>query len=77
MVCWFSPENKLQVRGKYTIRHTTREARAIVQSVDYKVDINTLHKIEDDRNVGLNELGRIRLRTSAPLFHDPYNANPS
>jgi sulfate adenylyltransferase subunit 1 len=75
MVCWFSPESKLQVRGKYTIRHTTREARAIVQQVDYKVDINTLHKIEDDLDLGLNEIGRIRLRTSAPLFHDPYNTN--
>ena len=75
MICWFSPDNKLQVRGKYTIRHTTRDARAIVQQVDYKVDINTLHKIEDDLDLGLNEIGRVRLRTSAPLFHDSYNTN--
>ena len=75
MICWFSPEKSLQVRGKYTIRHTTRDARAIIQQVDYKVDINTLHKIEDDLDLSLNEIGRVRLRTSAPLFHDSYSIN--
>jgi len=75
MICWFSEQKKLQPQGKYYLRHTTREVKAIVQEVRYKININTLHKIEDDQEFGLNEIGRIRLRTSAPLMHDAYRRN--
>ncbi|MEM7699111.1 MAG: sulfate adenylyltransferase, partial [Verrucomicrobiota bacterium] len=75
MVCWFSEEKNLQPRGKYVLRHTTNEVKAMVQAVKYKVNINTLHKIEDDQNFGLNEIGRISIRTSAPLFYDSYRRN--
>lgn len=74
MVCWFS-DTPLQQRGKYIIRHTSREVKALVKEVNYKVNINTLHKIEDDLELGLNEIGRITLRTSAPLIHDSYTKN--
>ncbi len=75
MICWFSSEKKLAGRGKYTIRHTERECKAIVSEVKYKVNINTLHKIEDDLVFSLNDIGRISLRTSAPLIADSYKRN--
>ena len=74
MVCWFS-ERQLQLRGKYILRHSTKEVKAMVNELRYKVNINTLHKIEDDKTFTLNEIGRISLRTSAPLFYDSYRRN--
>ena len=66
MLCWFSEKKPLQVRGKYVLRHTTKECRAVVKDVHYKVDVNTLHKNEEDRTVNLNDIARVTLRTSAP-----------
>lgn len=74
MICWFS-NKKLVPKGKFLIRHTSREAKAIVSSVSYKVDINTLRKEEDTSDFSLNEIGRISLRTAVPLFYDSYNKN--
>jgi sulfate adenylyltransferase subunit 1 len=76
MICWLN-EKKLQPNGKYTIRHTTKEARCIVKDVRYKVNINTLHRIEDDKTIGLNDIGRIQIRTTQPLFFDSYQKNRS
>ena len=75
MLCWFSEKKPLQLRGKYIIRHTSRECRGVVQEVHYKVDVNTLHKVEEDKTITLNEIARVRLRTSAPLFYDSYRNN--
>jgi sulfate adenylyltransferase subunit 1 len=75
MICWFSAEKKLTARGKFILRHTTNEVKAIVSEVRYKVDINTLHKIEADLEFNLNDIGRISLRTSAPLVADSYKSN--
>ena len=75
MICWFSESAKLMPRAKYIIRHTTNEAKALVQSIKYKVNVNTLHKIEDDKDFNLNDIGRISLRTSAPLIYDTYKRN--
>ena len=74
MICWFS-NTGLQPRGKYMIRHTSKETKAIIQSVDYKVDIETLRKDEDTSSFTFNEIGRIKLRTAAPLFYDSYSKN--
>jgi sulfate adenylyltransferase subunit 1 len=74
MVCWLS-DKKLNPQGKYIIRHTTREAKCMVKEVRYKVNINTLHRIEDDREIGLNDIGRILIRTTSPLFYDSYKLN--
>lgn len=74
MVCWMS-DRKLQVRGKYSLQHTTKTARCIVKDVQYKVNVNNLHRIEDDKEVGLNEIAKITIRTTAPLFHDSYRRN--
>ena len=74
MVCWMSPK-KLQPNGKYSIKHTTKNARCIVKEVYYKVDINNLHRVEDDLEIGMNDIGRIRIRTTEPLFYDSYKRN--
>lgn len=74
MICWFSNSN-LNSRSKFVIRHTTREAKAIVSEVSYKVDINSLRKEEDVSSFSLNEIGRIKLRTASPIFYDSYNKN--
>lgn len=74
MICWLD-QNPIQLNGKYSIKHTTREARCIVKEIKYKVDINTLHRKEDDYNIGLNDIGRIKIRTTAPLFYDSYKKN--
>lgn len=75
MLCWFSEKQDLTVRGKYVLRHTTREVKALVQDVQYKVNVNTLHKEEGISGLALNEIGRVKLRVSAPLFYDSYRRN--
>ena len=74
MVCWLN-EKKITPRGKYAIKHTTKDARCIVKEVKYKVNINTLHRIEDDLDIGLNDIGRITIRTTSPLLYDSYKKN--
>ena len=74
MVCWMN-DKQLTPRGKYKLRHTSRDARCIVKDVRYKVDVNTLHRVEDDNTLGLNDIGRILIRTTVPLMHDSYTRN--
>lgn len=75
MVCWFSETRQLYGNERFVLRHTTNEVKAIVREVRYKVDINTLHKIEDDLVLSLNDIGRVSLRTSSPLIADSYHIN--
>ncbi len=74
MMCWMS-EKPMQLNGKYAIKHTTADARCMVKDVKYKVDVNTLDRITDDTNIGLNEIARVSLRTTKPLFYDSYRQN--
>ena len=74
MVCWMN-EKKMILRGKYSIKHTSKDARCIIKEVKYKMNINNLHRIEDDKEVGLNDIARISIRTTAPLFFDKYRRN--
>ncbi len=55
--------------------HTTIDARALIKEVNYKIDINTLHRIEEDKDIRMNDIARVRLRTTQPLFYDSYNRN--
>ncbi|MBQ0892835.1 sulfate adenylyltransferase subunit CysN [Micromonospora sp. U56] len=75
MVCWMDETRSLQVGGKYAIKHTTRSARAIVRGLHYRLDINTLHRDEAAGELKLNEIGRVRLRTTVPLLADEYRRN--
>ena len=72
-VCWMS-DRPLTPGGRYVICHTTREARAVVDAIEYRVDVHTFDTGPAD-TLGLNDLGRIRLRTSQPLVVDPYRLN--
>jgi bifunctional enzyme CysN/CysC len=74
MVCWMG-ERPLHPRGRYAIQHTTRSARAVVEKLRYRVDVNSLHRDEHADRLELNEIGRLQLRTSAPLFVDEYRRN--
>ncbi len=75
MICWFSGDVKLKEGGKYTIMHTTQEARCVIKQIRYKLDINTLHRNEEDKDISLNDIARIQIRTTKPLFTDPYRTN--
>ncbi len=73
MVCWMS-EQPLAPRNRYVIKHTSRSARAIVDQIEHRVDVNTLGQ-EQATELGLNEIGRVGLRCSEPLVVDPYSRN--
>jgi sulfate adenylyltransferase subunit 1 len=74
MICWMNVK-ELIPGNKYVLRHTTKETRCVVKEIVYKIDINTLHRIEDADALGLNDIGRISLQTSQPLFFDSYRRN--
>ena len=74
LVTWMS-SNPLQARTKVVVKHTTNECMAMVKELKYKVDINTLHRIENIDKIEMNDIGRISLRTSKPLFYDVYKKN--
>ncbi|MFD2470600.1 adenylyl-sulfate kinase [Amycolatopsis silviterrae] len=75
MVCWFSEQASLAPGASYLVRHTTRETKAEVSALDYRLDVTTLHRDETAEALSLNEIGRIRLRTRQPLLFDPYLRN--
>ncbi|NEW38080.1 adenylyl-sulfate kinase [Nocardia cyriacigeorgica] len=77
MVCWFADDATLTPGATYTIRHTTRSAPVEVRSLDYRLDVNTLHRDEHAAALSLNEIGRVQLRTRQPLLFDPYRRNRS
>jgi bifunctional enzyme CysN/CysC len=72
MVCWFSDRSTLAPSRRYILRHTTRSVAASVEALDYRLDVNTLHRDEAAGHLGLNEIGRVRLRTQAPVMLDEY-----
>jgi len=74
MVCWMAT-TPLQPRQKLAIKHTTRMARALVKDVQYRLDVNSLHRDLETKELGLNEIGRVQLRTTIPLLCDPYEKN--
>jgi sulfate adenylyltransferase subunit 1 len=74
MICWMG-EKSLVPNGKYAIKHTSKDARCIVKDIRYKVDINSLHRLENDKNIGMNDIARIQIRTTTPLFFDSYRKN--
>jgi bifunctional enzyme CysN/CysC len=75
MVCWMTEQRSLRPGDKLAIKHTTRWARAMVKDVQYRLDVNTLHRDESSTSLDLNEIGRVTLRTTQPLFVDEYRRN--
>ena len=76
MLCWLNEKN-LVLRGKYAIKHTSNDVRCIIKEIKYKVNVNTLHRIEDDKVVKMNDIARISIRTTKPLLFDKYVRNRS
>ncbi len=73
-ICWMTRQ-PLRVGGKYLIKHTTRTVRAITKDVQYQLDVNTLHRNQNADELKLNEIGRVRFRTTQPLLADTYERN--
>ena len=74
MVCWLN-EKAIVPNGKYAVKHTSNDVRCVIKEVKYKININTLHRIEDDKEVKMNEIARISIRTTKPLLFDKYARN--
>jgi sulfate adenylyltransferase large subunit len=75
MVCWMSSDQPLARRSRIIVKHTSRTVKAIVTDLHYRIDVNTLHRDENATQLGLNEIGRVRLRLTQPVFADPYSRN--
>ena len=75
IVCWMDDQRRLTAGAKYALKHTTRSVRALVKQLHYRIDINTLHREENAEHLGLNDIGRIQLRTTQPVLADPYSRN--
>ncbi len=76
-VCWMADGSALEPGRDYIIKHTTRTTRARVSALDYRLDVNTLHRDKSATALKLNELGRVTLRTQVPLLLDEYSRNPA
>ncbi|WP_448641284.1 sulfate adenylyltransferase subunit 1 [Geodermatophilus sp. URMC 63] len=74
LVCWMADE-PLRPRQRLAVKHTTRTVRAVVKELTYRLDVNTLHRDLEATGLGLNDIGRVKLRTTQPLFVDDYNRN--
>ena len=75
MVCWLTSDSQLTSGARYTLQHTSRATRAVVGELDYRLDVNTLHRDESAESLALNEIGRVSLRVTLPLFVDDYSRN--
>ena len=73
-MCWLN-NKPMNPNAKYLLMHTTKDAKAVIKEINYKIDINTLHRIENDKVINMNDIARIRLRTTTPLFYDSYSKN--
>ena len=77
MIAWMDSTASLQPRQIYRLKHTTRTVRAMVTDVLYRLDVSTMHRDLDAQSLTLNEVGRVTLRTMAPIFADDYRRNRS
>jgi len=75
MVAWMSEGSPLREGAKYSIKHTTKWGKAMVKEMQYRLDVNTLHRDNEVNELRLNEIGRIRIRTTTPFFFDEYRRN--
>lgn len=74
MVCWFN-ERPIQEKGKYLLKHTTNDVKCIIKEIRYKININNLERNTDDKVIKMNDIARISVRTTKPLFFDSYRKN--
>jgi len=74
MLCWLNATPP-RPRAKYVLKQTTSEARAMITEIQYKMDINTLHRLEEDKDIKMNDIARVKIRSTKPIFADEYNQN--
>ena len=74
MICWFN-DDSARPRAKYILKHTTNEPIAMIKEVEYKVDVNTLKRLEDDKEINMNDICKVKIRTTAPIMMDEYSRN--
>jgi sulfate adenylyltransferase subunit 1 len=74
MLCWLNASGP-RPKSKFILRHTSNEARAMITEVVYKMDINTLHRLEQEKEIGMNDIARVRLRATKPILTDAYRRN--
>ena len=74
MLCWLN-NNPAKPRAKYVVQHTSNEERAMIKEIVYKVDINTYNRNNEDKDLKMNDIARVKIRTTRPLFIDPYRDN--
>ena len=74
MLCWLNASPP-RPRAKYVVKHTTAEARAMITEIQYKMDINTLHRLQEDRDIKMNDIARVKIRSTKPLLSDDYTTN--
>ncbi|MGW6724638.1 adenylyl-sulfate kinase [Nocardia sp. NPDC055029] len=75
MVCWFSETTQLREGARYLVRTAAQTSPAEVTAIEYQLDVNTLHRVEDVDALSLNDIARVRLRSRQPLLFDPYREN--
>lgn len=75
MICWLTDQTTLSENNRYSLLHTTRSTKAQIVRLDYRLDVNTLHRDENAEALSLNEIGRIAIKTQQPLMFDPYRRN--
>jgi bifunctional enzyme CysN/CysC len=75
MVCWMADAPRLTPRSRLVVKHTTRTVKAMIRDIVYRLDVNSLHRDESAQSLGLNEIGRVSLRLTQPIFSDPYSRN--
>jgi len=74
VVCWMN-EKPLVPGTRYVLKHTTKTVRAVAGQLLHRIDVDTLHRDSSATELGLNEIGRVHLRTSAPITYDAYRRN--
>ncbi len=74
MLCWMN-QRPVSLNTKFYIKHTTREVRGVLKEIQYKLDINSLSRIENVEQLGMNDIARVKIRTAQPLFFDSYRKN--
>jgi sulfate adenylyltransferase subunit 1 len=74
MICWMN-QQPARVNSKYFIRHSTKEVKGVIKEIQYKMDINSLNRDENAEDLKMNDIARVRIRTSQPLFFDSYRKN--
>ncbi|MDC1225678.1 sulfate adenylyltransferase subunit CysN [Schleiferiaceae bacterium] len=74
MLCWLNATPP-RSRAKYVLKQTTTDARAMITEIQYKMDINTLHRLEEDKDIKMNDIARVKIRSTKPIFADEYNQN--